>query len=194
MTSVGGEGIARGQQVMAVRTAVGPSIRLFSGAWLDLSSPETSDFTIEDIAQGLALQCRYAGQCRDFYSVAEHSLLVSDIVSEDPLGALLHDAAEAFLGDVTRPLKQMLPDYRKIESQMQRAILERFGLSLIPNPAIKRADLRVLAAEQHQVMPEGTDEWAKRDGIEPANVTVRFLVPSEAKRRFLARYEMLTAT
>ena len=180
-------------QVAAVRIAVGPSIRLHSGAWLDLSSPETSDFTIEDIAQGLALQCRYAGQCRDFYSVAEHSLLVCDMVGDDALAALLHDAAEAFLGDVTRPLKQMLPDYRKIETQMQRAILERFGVGLVPNPAIKRADLRVLAAEQKQVMPEGTDEWAQRDGVEPAPVTVRFLAPSEAKRQFLARFSRLTS-
>lgn len=179
------------QQVTAVKIEVGPSIRLHSGAWLDLLAPESSDFTIEDIAHGLALQCRYAGQCRDFYSVAEHSLLVSDMVGEDPLAALLHDAAEAFLGDVTRPLKQMLPDYRRIESQMQHAIQERFGISTLPNPAIKRADLRVLAAEQHQIMPAGTDDWALRDGIEPASVRVRFLSPRAAKAEFLQRFEGL---
>lgn len=175
----------------AVRIAMGPSIRLHGGAWLDLTTPESCDFTIDDIAHGLALQCRYAGQCRDFYSVAEHSLLVCEMVGEDPLAALLHDAAEAFLGDVTRPLKQILPDYRKVEARMQAAILERFGVATVPNPAIKRADLRVLAAEQKQVMPEGTDEWADRDGIEPAPVTVRFLAPFEAKRQFLARFESL---
>lgn len=178
-------------QVTAVKIDVGPSIMLQSGAWLDLLSPYACDFTIEDIAHGLALQCRYAGQCLDFYSVAEHSLLVSDIVQEDPLAALLHDASEAFLGDITRPLKQMLPDYRQIETEMQRAIAERFGISAQSSPAIKRADLRVLAAEQAQIMPAGTDEWAKRDGIAPALVKVRFLSPRDAKSAFLRRYEAL---
>ncbi|WP_192385146.1 hypothetical protein [Mesorhizobium silamurunense] len=179
------------QRVTAVKVDVGPSIMLHSGAWLDLLSPHTSAFTIEDIAHGLALQCRYAGQCLDFYSVAEHSLLVSDLVEEDPLAALLHDAAEAFLGDITRPLKQMLPDYRQIETEMQRAIAERFGISTQSSAAIKRADLRVLAAEQAQIMPAGTDEWAKRDRIAPALVKVRFLSPREAKSAFLRRYEAL---
>ena len=179
------------QQVTAVKIEVGPSIMLHSGSWLDLLAPHINDFTIEDIAHGLALQCRYAGQCRDFYSVAEHSMLVCDLVQEDPLAALLHDAAEAFLGDVTRPLKQMLPDYRRIEAEMQKAIFERFEVDPQSNSAIKKADLRVLAAEQSQVMPIGTDEWAHRDGIEPAPVKVRFLAPREAKAEFLQRFETL---
>lgn len=179
------------QQVTAVKVDVGPSIMLYSGAWLDLLSPQASDFTIEDIAHGLALQCRYAGQCRDFYSVAEHSLLVCDLVQDDPMKALLHDAAEAFLGDITRPLKQLLPDYRRIETEMQVAIFDRFGIDPRPSSAIKRADLRVLAAEQAQIMPPGTSDWAKTDKIEPASVTVRFLSPREAKVDFLSRYREL---
>jgi hypothetical protein len=166
---------------------------LHSGSWLDFYAPETSDFTIDDIAQGLAFQCRYAGQCRDFYSVAEHSLLVSEMVGDDPLVALMHDAAEAFLGDITRPLKQMLHDYRQIEARIQKAIFDRFGLSSAANPAIKWADLRVLAAEQRQVMPPGTDDWARRDGVEPAPIIVRFLPPEEAKRQFLLRFETLSS-
>jgi 5'-nucleotidase len=179
------------QQVTAVRIEVGPSIMLQSGAWLDLLAPHTSEFTIEDIAHGLALQCRYAGQCREFYSIAEHSILVSDIVQDDPLAALLHDAAEAFLGDITRPLKQMLPDYRRIEAQMQRAIFSRFDIDPQSNPAIKSADLSILAAEQSQMMPAGTDEWARHDGIESAPVKIRFLSPQKAKAEFLQRFETL---
>lgn len=178
---------------MAVRVEVGPSIMLHSGAWLDLSSPSTSDFTIEDIAHGLAHLCRYAGQCREFYSVAEHSLLVCDIVPAQGLAALLHDAAEAFLGDITRPLKQMLPDYRRIEQEVQNAILARFGLPLVPEPAIKHADLRVLAAEQHQIMPAGTDYWAHSSGVVPAPIVVRHLSPTAAKLEFLARFEALSS-
>ena len=179
------------QQVTAVKIEVGPSIMLQSGAWLDLLAPNTSNFTVEDIAHGLAHQCRYAGQCRDFYSVAEHSLLVSEMVQDDPLAALLHDAAEAFLGDITRPLKQMLPDYRRIETEMQRAIFSRFGVDPRSNPAIKNADLAILAAEQKQMMPVGTDDWARHDGIQPAPVKIRFLSPHQAKAEFLQRYRML---
>lgn len=180
-------------QVMAVRVEVGPTIMLHSGAWLDLSSPATSDFSIEDIAHGLAHLCRYAGQCSDFYSVAEHSLLVYNMVPEQGLSALLHDAAEAFLGDITRPLKQMLPDYRRIEQEVQSAILERFGLPLVSDPSIKQADLRVLAAEQQQIMPSGTDAWAQSAGIAPAPVVVRHLSPAAAKREFLIRFDALSS-
>src|SRR4051812_12365507 len=83
--------------VIAVRIDVGPSIMLQSGAWFDFAAPQSSPFTIEDIAHGLANICRYSGQCSRFYSVAEHSLLVSDVAVGFELEALMHDAAEAFL-------------------------------------------------------------------------------------------------
>jgi len=174
----------------AVTVGVGPRIRLQSGGWFDLLSPRTSDFTIEDIAHGLAHTCRYAGQADGFYSVAEHSLLVSEVAVGREFTALMHDAAEAFIGDVTRPLKQLLPEYRKIEAAIETAIFERFDV--IPTcAAIKQADLSVLAAEQAQIMPSGTDAWAEESGVEPAPVRVLHMTPSEAKQRFLDRYEEL---
>src|SRR5258707_6177159 len=115
-------------KVIAVRIDVGPSIMLQSGAWFDFVAPHSSPFTIEHIAVGLAHICRYSGQCNGFYSVAEHSLLVSDTAVGFELEALMHDAAEAFLGDITRPLKQMLPDYKRIEGEVERAIFSRFGI------------------------------------------------------------------
>jgi hypothetical protein len=135
---------------IAVTTGVGPRIRLHSGGWLDLLSPETSEFTIEDIAHGLAHTCRYAGQADGFYSVAEHSLLVSAVAVGHEYTGLMHDAAEAFIGDVTRPLKQLLPEYRRIEARMEEAIFARFDVAPA-SAAIKSADLRVLAAEQAQI-------------------------------------------
>ena len=161
-----------------------------SGGWFDLLSPGTSDFTIEDIAHGLAHTCRYAGQADGFYSVAEHSLLVSDVAIGREYTALMHDAAEAFIGDVTRPLKQLLPEYRKIEAAIETAIFERFDVRPTCN-AIKQADLSVLAAEQAQIMPCGTDAWAEEAGVEPASVRVQHLPPSEAKQRFLERFRAL---
>jgi 5'-nucleotidase len=175
--------------VVAVNVARGPTITLASGRLFDFLNPDGSDFTIEDIAHGLAHVCRYAGQCRGFFSVAEHSILVSDTVTDFAYEALLHDAAEAFIGDVTRPLKQLLPEFRRIEATVQDAIIKRFGMHPGYWKAVKEADLRVLAAEQAQVMAPGCADWAVAAGIEPAPVVVRYLDPATAKREFLDRYE-----
>ena len=162
---------------------------LASGRLFDFLDPHGSDFDIEDIAHGLAHVCRYAGQCRAFYSVAEHSILVADTVGEFAFEALLHDAAEAFIGDVTRPFKQLLPEYKRIETTVEDAIVERFGLDRRARDEVKRADLRVLAAEQEQVMAPGCADWAVDAGVEPAPIVVRLLDPAAAKSAFLERYE-----
>lgn len=178
---------------VAVKMKSGPSIMLASGKWFDLLDPWNSEFSIGDIAQGLANICRYSGQCKSFYSVAEHSIHVSDMVEDFKLEALLHDAAEAFLGDITRPLKQLLPQYREIEASVENAIFTRFGLDASSKAEIKAADLRVLAAEQSQVMPAGTDYWAAGSGIQKANIRVDFLSPTVAYDRFMAKYSELTS-
>jgi hypothetical protein len=180
-------------RVVAVNVAKGPTIMLASGKLFDFLDPRGSEFTIEDIAHGLAHICRYTGQCRRFYSVAEHSILVSDTVKDFAYEALLHDAAEAFIGDITRPLKQLLPDFKRIEAGVEAAIIGRFGLNPRYRKTVKEADLRVLAAEQAQVMPAGCADWAIEAGIRPAPVVVRHLDPSTAKREFLERYEKYAA-
>jgi hypothetical protein len=177
--------------MIAVKVDVGPTIMLQSGAWFDFCAPASSNFTIEDIAHGLANICRYSGQCTRFYSVAEHSILVSQIAKGFEFEALLHDAAEAFLGDITRPLKQLLPEFKKIEASVQRVVLDRFGVSGPISPKVKQADLRVLAAEQRQIMPEGTDGWVRGQKVDPAPITVRHLSPDEGKRVFLERFAQL---
>jgi len=158
--------------VPAVNVGVGPRIMLASGSWFDFLDPWHSQFTIEDIAQGLANICRYAGQCSRFYSVAEHSLHVSDIAIRHKREALMHDAAEAFLGDVTRPLKQLLPQFKKIEKNVEKAIFARFDLDHAALVALKTVDLSVLAAEQEQIMPAGTDYWTEESGVVPAAIRV----------------------
>jgi hypothetical protein len=178
-------------RVIAVRIDVGPSIMLQSGVWFDFAAPHSSPFTIEDIAHGLSNICRYSGQCNGFYSVAEHSLLVSETVIGFELEALMHDAAEAFLGDITRPLKQMLPEYKRIEGEVERAIFSRFGIQTPIPREVKQADLRVLAAEQRQIMPRGTDDWLRGQDVVPAPIVVRNLPPVEAKRAWLERFEVL---
>ena len=176
---------------LAVVSRKGPTIMLASGKRFDLLDPHNSDFDIGDIAHGLAHVCRYVGQCRTFYSVAEHSILVSETVEEFAYEALLHDAAEAFIGDITRPLKQLLPDYKAIETDIETAIGARFRLRSGAKSIIKHADLRVLAAEQRQVMAQGCADWADDVGIDSAEITVRGLLPAEAKADFLRRFEQL---
>ncbi len=177
----------------AISIGKGPRIMLASGSWFDFLDPESSAFTIEDIAQGLGNICRYAGQCRQFYSVAEHSLHVSAVSPTNKLEALLHDAAEAFLGDVTRPLKQLLPEYKRIEKNVERTIFRRFDLDFSALAALKKVDLSVLAAEQVQIMPPGTDYWSSESGILPANITIKFLQPKAATTAFLSRFRELSA-
>lgn len=165
---------------------------LGSGAYVDLSAPETLEIGIGDIAHGLSQLCRFTGQCRRFYSVAEHSVHASHVV--DPahaLAALLHDAAEAVLGDVARPLKGLLPDYARLEARMERALLARFGLSAPLPAAVRLADLRLLKAEQVQAMGNA-DPWPVLAGIAPAEVTLGFWPPDVARARFLTRFTELT--
>jgi uncharacterized protein len=177
--------------ILDMKATSGPTIMLHSGATLDFLNPRASDFTLDDIAHGLSNICRYAGQCDRFYSVAEHSILVSEVTETFKLEALMHDAAEAFLGDVTRPLKQVVPEFKVLERNIQQAINERFGLSDITLAEIKTADLSVLAAEQAQIMPAGLSDWAVGAGITPAAIRVSYLQPTEAKTRFLTRYHQL---
>jgi 5'-deoxynucleotidase YfbR-like HD superfamily hydrolase len=169
------------------------TITLQSGAIFDYQNPWNSGFTIEDIAHGLSNICRYAGQCRAFYSVAEHCLHVSEVAKGHEYAALLHDAAEAFIGDVPGPLKCQLSDYRQVEGEVERAIFSRFGLPTPLPKEVKNADMRVLASEQAQIMRPGTDSWAQTSGLAYADITVLHLPPADAKQMFLDRFEYFSS-
>lgn len=178
--------------ILAVKTAIGPTILLQSGLYFDLLDPHGSDFTIEDIAHGLAHCCRFAGQCSRFYSVAEHCWHASFLVAPElAMAALMHDAAEAFLGDVTRPLKQLLPAYKAIEEKVEDAIAVRFQISGMKHPDVKRTDLALLAGEQAALMPTHADEWACLAGITPAQANFGCFAPEQAKAAFMLRYNQL---
>ncbi len=127
----------------------------WSGKELYISDPDPKKICIEDIAHALARQCRYNGHVDvAHYSVAQHSVLVSNIVPPElALVGLLHDAAEAYLGDCIRPLKNRLSEYRALEHLWEMAIRERFLLSLAPSDCrlIKEADLVLLATERRDL-------------------------------------------
>ncbi|PAL23564.1 phosphohydrolase [Sphingopyxis sp. GW247-27LB] len=152
--------------------------------------PRPGEVLIVDIAHALSNMCRYAGHCSRFYSVAEHSVLVSLVVPpEHALQALLHDATEAYLVDVPRPIKKYLGGYHEMEDVLWRVIAERFGVPEELHPSIKEADNAVLLAEAQQIMGSPPAPW-QIEG-EPADVTVECLVPSAAKTRFAARFAEL---
>lgn len=114
-------------------------------SFLDID-PEAID--IGDIATALSNICRFTGHLDQHYSVAQHCVLVSHLVEPHlAFEGLMHDASEAYCGDVSSPLKARLPDYREIEGRVDRAIRAKYGLPLVETPDVKVADLRMLASE-----------------------------------------------
>ncbi len=176
-----------------VRNMIGPTILLHSGVYFDFLDPASSPFTIKDIAHALAMICRFAGQCGRFYSVAEHSVYVSRLVPpEHALAGLMHDAAEAFIGDVSKPLKGLLSDYRVIEARVEAAVLGRFGVALPLPPSIKEADLDMLVTEQSQIMRNRGKDWDSTRGRTPPAITIECWPPEKACTRFVDRFYELT--
>lgn len=154
----------------------GPThMELASGAYLDLAAPEPV-MTLADVAQGLANCCRYAGQTRTFYSVAEHAVHVAcrltELGAEAPvaLAGLHHDDAEAFTGDITRPLKLAMPAFRPIEDRVFAAVVRALGLGALPfdDPRVKEADDWALAMEAHHLLPSQGRGWFCEGLYDPA--------------------------
>lgn len=170
-----------------------PTILLNSGNYFDFLKPETSVFEITDIAHGLSNICRFGGQCKEFYSVAQHSVIASSVIeSQYAYDALMHDAAEAFVGDIPSPLKMLLPEYKTIEKHAEAAIAQRFGVSNPLPQQVKNIDIVLLATEHRDLMPEHDDEWGLLVGVTPLKQKIRPWTPKEAYETFMRRYNFLT--
>ena len=171
-----------------------PYVSTFLGNRFFLTRPHIDDVAIGDIAHGLAYQCRFNGQTSAFYSVAQHSLMVMALAPPAlHLQALLHDAAEAYLGDMVKPLKQLFPEFSVIEARVMEIIGQRFAVDLTKlDPAIKRADLIALATEKRDLMPYSTEAWSYLEGIEPLPGIIAPLGPQAAKEAFLAAFAALS--
>lgn len=170
-----------------------PAVSTKSGRRVALLNPSPSQIVIGDIAHGLAHQCRFNGQTNKFYSVAQHSVLVASILPRElRLAGLLHDASEAYLGDVVQPLKDLLPEYQAIEAKFCEVLGERFGVNLLHNDAIKHADLIVLATERRDLMPMDTADWSSIAGITPMSRTIKPMSPDAAAAQFMEMFFTLT--
>jgi 5'-deoxynucleotidase YfbR-like HD superfamily hydrolase len=168
-----------------------------TGKHFDFADPQPDQVDIIDIANGLAKQCRFSGQCREFYSVAQHSVLVSQYVvgpRELALEGLLHDAAEAYCQDIPSPLKTLLPDYHCIEQRVQNIIYAKFGIEHHPQRSypVFQADLALLATERRDLMPEESTPWPILHGIIPLAARIEAIGPKEAFWEFIHRFNLLT--
>jgi len=163
-----------------------PVIQTVSGKVFNYLDPEPDQIVIGDIAHALSRLCRFAGHTQEHYSVAQHSVIMSGLpVDEWQIGCnpvywrmyvLLHDAAEAYMGDMPSTLKQLIPQFKLIEANVEKAIEERFNLRTDEKivSVAKHADLRMLATEIEQLMlPYAEhDIWDIVKDIKPLQITI----------------------
>ena len=137
-------------------------LQTFTGRRVDLIDPDPNDIDIVDIAHALSHECRYGGHVGDFVSVAQHSVLVSQhCESDDALWGLLHDASEAYLGDIVKPLKitGAFRQYRGLERRMQAAICAHFGLPALEPLSVRRVDKALVAIEARDLIAPLNPRW-----------------------------------
>ena len=183
-----------------MENSLSSSILTSTGKWFDILTPNPSFIDLRDIASALSKLCRFGGHCKQFYSVAEHSLLVAKMMRQRNRNssilirwALLHDASEAYVVDIPRPAKRQLSEYMKIEDKIQRTIAERYGLPWPMPHEVHEADSNILSLElraymleqpEHMLPPLPTIGLA--DGL-PAKT----LSPRMAERAFLKEAKAL---
>ena len=178
---------------------IGDWICTYSGVVVYPLDPRTVDINIDDIAHALSMLCRFGGHTAKFYSVAEHSVRGARALQyvgelrHVQRAFLLHDAAEAYLVDVPRPIKASLVGYKEIEARLQAVIESTFGISMTePERAlVKHTDEVMCATEIRDLMPS----WMKGWGQLPQPLLDRIwpMSPEQAEAAFLAEWARLAA-
>lgn len=175
--------------IECVQSRVG-TIETFTGKIFNVLEPDQDLICIEDIAHALAHLCRFGGHCQSFYSVAQHSCRAAEILP--CLEALLHDASEAYLVDLPRPIKLNMPQYKAMESRLDMAIRKRFGLRSDPElwGQVKEVDNQLLRSEAQQFMRTGGSgwDWTGCDAVIVQPVSMA-LSPRSAESEFLKTYK-----
>ncbi|HSC04225.1 MAG TPA: hypothetical protein VLC49_12920 [Solirubrobacteraceae bacterium] len=180
--------------------AAGPYLQTVSGRWVNPFDPDPGQLDEGDIARALANLCRFGGHSRVFYSVAQHCVIVSRVVEErggdveDAFAALMHDAGEAYLGDMPHPLKHrsaLGAAFRDAESRLEEAIRDRFGIKANV-PDIKAVDRALLATERRAFSAE-VWHWPELEDVEPLELELTPWSPDTAADEFARRYAELEA-
>jgi len=173
-------------------------IQTYTGKKFHPLDPDPAAICIEDIAHALSMQCRFTGHVKRFYSVAEHSVHVARQVlvasPRDAFWALMHDASEAYLLDLAKPVKRLpeLAAYRDAEARVMRAICEAFDLPAEEPKPVKPADVRMLATEAAQLMAPLHRDW--HQSCEPyPGLVLACWAPEQAEREFLEMFRAFDA-
>jgi len=176
-----------------------PWIQTASGTKFDLLDPTPDMICLADIAKALSQVCRFGGHTRAFYSVAQHSVIVSSLLRDADCDyatirwGLMHDAAEAYIGDITGPLKHLLLAQNihaivEVESNILNAIGRRFNLDTGDWDKIKEADLSLLLSERNFLLGPPPVPWAIDESIAPTELEgIIPFTPVEAEQLFLSR-------
>jgi len=166
-----------------------PWIQTYSGRRFNPTNPISDAIVIQDIAHSLSMLCRFTGHCRQFYSVAQHCVLVSYICDEaDALWGLIHDSSEAFLQDLPKPLKRSgkFESYIEFEKQMQLAICKRFELPETEPASVKKADTLLLTTEARDLMSPLHPDW--KQPVEPLPFKIDPWDHDKAEDMFMKRF------
>lgn len=168
----------------------GPGIQTWLGGRFYPLDPQPHDIDPRDIAVALSNLCRYTGHVSRFYSVGQHSVLAAEQAVDLGLARimLMHDAAEAYLGDVSRPLKSLLPRYSDLEHRCWLAIAKRFDLPAEHPPEVKEIDNMLLAIEKVALQPNA-EPWP---GVPEIEVNGFMVWTTElAQSRWMAKFAEL---
>jgi uncharacterized protein len=167
-------------------------IQTYCGQQFWPMDPSPEEIDIRDVAHSLSMLCRFNGHCREFYSVAEHSVRVSrECQPEHALWGLLHDTAEAYFGDIPRPVKHQFPSISEMEDRLLKAAAERFGLVWPIPDAIAAVDEMLLATEARDLMDSPPADWLLT--ADPLRYKITPINPKEAEQAFLDRFEELVS-
>lgn len=176
-------------------TRIGDWMQTRSGRQFWPRDPRPEDFEILDIAHALSNVCRFGGHCKVFYSVAEHSVHVSrECPPEFALEGLLHDASEAYIGDMVRPLKRDMLEFKDVEKKIEYALSKRFRLTYPWPYAVRRADEGVLMAEQRDLLVPAPEPWIFEvwGPNEPPARPIEGWDPIKAQMNFLQEFTRLS--
>lgn len=171
-----------------------PWLETRNGVKFHFLAPQDDEILLEDIAYALSQQCRYSGHCNMFYSVAEHSVMVSALLpARLKMAGLFHDAAEAYLTDLPKPIKNLFPDYVVMEDCLMAAIARKFNIEHLDDPLVKAADTQQLSTEAHHMLMSKGDDWYWGDGRPPVEAGRQplGLAPRDAYGLFMATFDLL---
>jgi hypothetical protein len=194
--NVGSAAVATQRAREARTKRKGDWMQTFTGRQFWPIDPRPEEVSIVDIAHSLSNQCRYAGHCKSFYSVAQHSVMVSYICApEDALWGLLHDAAEAYLVDLPRPVKRFSDlgwHYKQIETRLMQVLCVRFNLPIEEPDSVSKADDVALMTEMRDLMGMPPAQWREALANQPLEPAIIPWGPCASKTEFLRRFEELS--